>query len=73
MGQAIIFENEIGEWFIDWADLGIVTSGPWPSEKGAIGAYRRHCREHGGDPNGYSVEPYSEDAEWQGKWEEATE
>jgi hypothetical protein len=60
MGQARIFENEAGEWFIDWANPDMVRSGPWYSEGAAIAAYRRYCNEYGGDPSGYSLEPYSE-------------
>ena len=65
MGQARIFENEVGEWFIRWANPNMVTSGPWYSVKSARDAYQRYCRYSGGDPEGYSVEPYVEEGDGQ--------
>jgi len=61
MLKAIIFENEIGEWFIDHADPSIVMGGPFSSLDEAKNAYIRCYPEN---PEAYSVEPYSEQAEW---------
>jgi len=60
MLKAIIFENELGEWFIDWADPNQL-EGPFQSLDEAI---KKYLTVYPDLPKSYLAQPYSEQGEW---------